>query len=378
MTFDDGPCAKDFAGNGRGLTESLLDTLKEYGAHGTFDIVGSTESNYPDEAGPVGSATFGGTRFDHYPCFGEDALAGARNQPELVKRIIDEGHELTNHTDTHRLFGTKKFLYGKRQPLSSLDEVVADIKGLHRYIQENFGYTMRLSRPPHFVDNISGGVDAYDAYRIMGYQYLAASFDADGWQAQDSYESEIRHAVEPMEKLLAEDPDALNGKVIFQKDGCNMNKRSPIVDALPVQLKMLSDLGYRVITVSELLDMSPFIDLKPESRAMPYVKQLIEEGHMVGYKNNTFHPERPLSLNELWLMLASAEDIRAQRVYNEKELIKKTSKKYPVTSASGNDLLGLAHRYKVPVTDEKAFRDRKSVKREDAVELIAGIVLANR
>jgi len=30
---------------------------------------------------------------------------------------------------------------------------------------------------------------------------------------------------EPMEGLLAKEPDALNGQIIFQKDGCNMEGR---------------------------------------------------------------------------------------------------------------------------------------------------------
>ena len=51
MTFDDGPCAKDFMGSGKGLTASILDTLAEYGARATFDIIGTTEGNYPDEVG---------------------------------------------------------------------------------------------------------------------------------------------------------------------------------------------------------------------------------------------------------------------------------------------------------------------------------------
>ncbi|MEG1577429.1 MAG: polysaccharide deacetylase family protein, partial [Oscillospiraceae bacterium] len=43
MTFDDGPCAQPPKPweDGRGLTEVLLDTLKEYGAKGTFDVIGT-------------------------------------------------------------------------------------------------------------------------------------------------------------------------------------------------------------------------------------------------------------------------------------------------------------------------------------------------
>ena len=45
MTFDDGPMdmpASPDRFGGRAMTDVLLDTLAEYGAHGTFDVVGCT------------------------------------------------------------------------------------------------------------------------------------------------------------------------------------------------------------------------------------------------------------------------------------------------------------------------------------------------
>lgn len=368
MTFDDGPCAKDFMGRGKGLTESILDSLAEYGARATFDIIGTTERNYPDEAGEKGSSAFGGTKFDHYPCFGEDLLAGAKNQPELVRRIIDEGHELASHTWEHRLFGRKRFLYGKRVPLNSMEEVLQDLQTMHAYIQKEFSYEIKLSRPPHYVDAVTGGGNAYDAYRMMGYQYLAASFDGDGWQPGSSYEDEVEKMIAPMKRVLAEDPDCLNGQIIFQKDGCNMNLRTPVEDALPVQLKMLTDLGYQVVTVSELLEQTPFLDLSLESPALPHVKELLRRGHIVGYQNNTFHGERALTKREALLMLADRKAVRA----GGRTLIAKTEATYPIKSVSGNDLLDLAVAEGI-VVDEKGFKDKREVCREDAVALIAGL-----
>lgn len=369
MTFDDGPCAKDFMGRGKGLTDSILDILAEYGAKGTFDIIGTTEENYPDEAGEPGSFAFGGIKFDHYPCFGEDLLAGAKNQRELVRRMIDEGHELASHTWQHRIFGRKRFLYGKRVPLHSMDEVMQDLRRLHTYIKDEFSYEIRLSRPPHYVDPVTGGGTVYDAYRMMGYQYLAASFDGDGWRPGSSYEDEVEKMLAPMRKLLAEDPDSLNGQIIFQKDGCNMNLRTPVEDALPMQLQMLTDLGYQVVTVSELLEQSPFLDLSPESPAMPYVKELLRRGHMVGYQNNTFHGERALSKKEALLMLADGRDVRA----GGGELMAKAAARYQLTSVTGNALLDLAASAGIDV-DETGFKDKAEVCREDAVALIAGLV----
>ena len=368
MTFDDGPCAKDFMGKGKGLTASILDTLAAYGAKGTFDIIGTTEENYPDQAGEKGSSAFGGIKFDHYPCFGEDLLAGVKNQPQLVRRMVDEGHELASHSWQHRIFGRKRVLYGKRVPLGSMEEVMRDLRTMHEYVKDMFSYEIKLSRPPHYVDGVTGGGSVYDAYRMMGYQYLAASFDGDGWQPCGRYEDELERMLGPMGRALEEDPDALNGQIIFQKDGCNMNLRTPVEDALPAQLKMLTDLGYQVVTVSALLEQSPFLDLAPESPAMPYVKELLARGHIVGYRNNTFHGERALTKREALLMLADGEAVRA----GGEDLMAGTAARYHIGSVSGNALLDLAAAEGIDV-DESGLKDKGEVRREDAVGLIAGL-----
>ena len=62
MTFDDGPMglpASPDRFDGRTLTDVLLDTLAQYGARGSFDVIGDTSANYPDEAGKLGSAEIG-------------------------------------------------------------------------------------------------------------------------------------------------------------------------------------------------------------------------------------------------------------------------------------------------------------------------------
>ena len=59
MTFDDGPMdlpASPDRFGGKSLTDILLDTLEEFGAKGTFDVIGSTKENYPDRPGKLGTA----------------------------------------------------------------------------------------------------------------------------------------------------------------------------------------------------------------------------------------------------------------------------------------------------------------------------------
>ena len=180
MTFDDGPMdlpSSPDKFDGRSLTDILLDTLAEYDAKGTFDVVGDTSENYPDVAGKTGQADWGGVKYDHYPDINQDDRGGVVHNPHLVRRILDEGHQITNHSYRHVLFGKKPFVYGKRDHFHGLDEVVADLSRLHSLMQKTYGYTMTMSRPPHYVDRIEGGFSSYDAYDQMGYLYMAASFD---------------------------------------------------------------------------------------------------------------------------------------------------------------------------------------------------------
>ncbi len=375
MTFDDGPCAGSFPGAEKGLTESLLQSLREAGATVSFDIIGTTAENYPDTEGKSGDFTWSGVQYDHYPRFGEDGLAGAFAQKELVAKILADGHELTNHSCTHRLFGPMRAVYGTRKHFETLEQVTADLARLHTFIKDEFDYEMKLSRPPHYIDAIPGGGTSYDAYRIMGYQYMAASFDGDGWRPADSFEKEVEHMIRPLREALERDPDCLNGQIIFQKDGCNMSLRAPVAAALPQQLALLKNYGYRVVSVSELLALSPFEDLPADSPAMPYVRRLLDAGHTVGYQNNTFHPERTITAEEFYMMAADPAVLRAARPVQRGELARLAAQSadFSLRDASGNALLDLAMAKGIEI-DESALRDQKTVKREDAMELLAGLV----
>ncbi len=374
MTFDDGPDALGVEGRGKGLTEVLLDSLSEYGARVTFDVIGDTSPNYPDEKGDDGTFLWSGRAFDHYPEFGCDELAGAKNQPELTARILREGHELANHGSTHRLFGPMRAVYGERRHFDTLQEVVADLQDLHSFLQDRLGYNMRLGRPAHYIDRIPDGSTAYDAYRIMGYNYVAASFDGAGWQPLSSYEKEVEAMVKPLQLALEQNPEALNGSVIFQKDGCNMARRTPIIDALPQQLALLREYGYEVVPVSELLEMSPFEDLEPETPEAEAARFLLARGHVVGYRNNTFHGERAITVDEVYLTLASPELLRTPRRLTQRELVElaRSSAGVSIGSASGNSLLALAEHS--GVEGSPALKDRYSVTRRDAMPLLAEIV----
>lgn len=379
MTFDDGPNDLAPKGYNKGLTLVLLDVLREYNARVTFDVIGSTADNYPDTEGTHGKFTWSGVAFDHYPVFGKDELAGAKNKPELIKQILADNHELSNHGSTHRLFGKMRSIYKSRHHFDTLAEVVEDLNDLHTYIKENFNYEMKLARPAHYIDPIPDGSSAYDAYRVMNYNYMAASFDGAGWQPRDSYEQEISDMVEPLRAALNADPDSLNGKIIFQKDGCNMMLRTPVADALPLQLKLLQEHGYQVIPVSELLQLSAFEDLDPSTEAAAKARTLLEAGHVVGYKNNCFHAERDITVDEIALMLCEPTALTAQRRMSAKDLVEAAAQSLPYkldkNKKIGNLLIELAQQAGIN-TNEALYKDKKSVSRADAVLIIADIVKA--
>ena len=313
MTFDDGPCrlpASPDHFRGKALTLVLAEILERHGARGSFDVVGDTSANYPDKPGKHGSASWGGVRFDHYPDFGKDSDGGVVHCPELIDRLLAGGHEITSHTYSHVLFGWKPLVYGQRKYLQGLEPVVADLKKLHQAMEDGWGYPVRLSRPPHYVDGIKGGFTSYDAYALMGYQYMAASFDGAGWLPLASYEAEVEATWRPMERLLLEDPDAFRGQIIFQKDGFNMARRTPVADGLDKQLQLLTDHGYQVVTVSELLERSPFRDAAPDTLEGRAARRLLDQGWCVAFQDNTLRPGETLTRGELAMMAYGWETVK--------------------------------------------------------------------
>ena len=61
----------------------------------------------------------------------------AERNPELVQRMIDEGHIVGNHSVSHY-----------SMPDLSAEECRQEIEGLQEYMKQNLGVTMKLFRPP--------------------------------------------------------------------------------------------------------------------------------------------------------------------------------------------------------------------------------------
>ncbi|MDE7219079.1 MAG: polysaccharide deacetylase family protein [Oscillospiraceae bacterium] len=313
MTFDDGPCrlpASPDHFRGRPLTQVLAEILERYGARGTFNVVGDTSGGYPDKLGKPGSPFWNGAACDHFPAFRQDDQGGAVHCPELISRLLAGGHEIASHSYTHLMFGRTSLLYSSRKCQPSLEAVVADLRRLHKTLEDGWGYPLRLSRPPRCVDVIKNGFTSYDAFALMGYQYLAASFDGAGCLPQSNYQAEVEAAWRPMERLLLEDPDAFRGQIITQQDGFNMACRTPVADGLENQLRLLTDHGYKVVTVSELLERAPFRDVMAESREGRAARRLLRLGWCVAFQDNTLRPDTVLTRGELAMMAFGWETVR--------------------------------------------------------------------
>lgn len=95
LTFDEGYEA--------GYTEKILEVLKQNEVNATFFITA------------------------HY----------VNTQPELVQKMIDDGHIIGNHTVNH-----------KSMPDLDIDTIKKEIMTLHTSIYEKYNYEMKYLRPP--------------------------------------------------------------------------------------------------------------------------------------------------------------------------------------------------------------------------------------
>lgn len=125
LTFD--------AGYENGNCQKILDTLKKHDVKATFFIL----------------------------------PAIIKYNPETVKRIIDEGHILANHTATH-----KNITHMTREQLH------ADIKMLEEFFKEHTGETMsNYFRPPEGAFSVQNLKDLYE----LGYKTVFWSFAYADW-----------------------------------------------------------------------------------------------------------------------------------------------------------------------------------------------------
>ena len=94
----------------------------------------------------------------------------AKAEPELVQRMIDEGHVVGNHSWKHPNYSGL-----------SVEEAEQDLLKLHDYVKENFNYEMRYFRFP--AGNFSER--ALAEVQQLGYKSLFWSFAYKDWLTDD-------------------------------------------------------------------------------------------------------------------------------------------------------------------------------------------------
>jgi len=94
----------------------------------------------------------------------------ASKNPGLIKRMIDEGHTVGNHTYSHPSL-----------PECTPEELYNELGMLHRYIKETFNYDMYVMRPPkgEFSERVLA------CAKDLGYTTVLWSFAYKDWETDN-------------------------------------------------------------------------------------------------------------------------------------------------------------------------------------------------
>ncbi len=144
-----------------------------------------------------------------------------RDFSDLTQRIA-ESHELGNHSYSH-----------PHPTFISKEDNIKEIKKTEQAVYEATGLTTRLYAPPYGEFNKT----VLEAAGECGYKTILWSIDTRDWQ-RPSPDVIIRRVCDK----------AHNGAIVL------MHPTEPTVKALPVLIDRLEQMGYRLGTVSEVLD----------------------------------------------------------------------------------------------------------------------------
>ncbi len=189
LTFDDVPDPR--------FTPQLLDVLRKYQVKATFFVVGSR----------------------------------AEKHPELVSRIIREGHVIGNHSYNHPEFGKL-----------GMNEFRTQIIRTENIISALAGYKPRLIRPPY--GDISEAQLKWAKSR--GYKLVNWNVDSLDWRSLNK--SQVRN------NIVAH---AGKGAIILQHGGGGKGSNlQGTIQALPEVITIMRKRGYIFVTVPHMLQVS--------------------------------------------------------------------------------------------------------------------------
>lgn len=232
LTFDDGPDPK--------WTPKILRILKEKKAPAAFFVLGSQAQQYPD----------------------------------LLDLIVREGHEIGNHSYTHRNLAE-----------SGDEQIELELNATTRLIEALTGRSTAYFRPPYNADGTPvqpGELRALRVARDLGYLTVGQSIDPDDWERPGA-ETLLRR----VKKQRA------GGNIILLHDAGG--DRSQTVAALPPIIDYLRARGDTIVPLSELIGL-------PRETVMPSLRK---EGEPLAarYVYGGFAVMRFLE-NTAWTLLA--------------------------------------------------------------------------
>lgn len=195
LTFDDGPDPL--------YTTQVLDILARYDIPATFFSVGVQMLRHPD----------------------------------IVRRMVDEGHEIGNHTYSHVNISTM-----------SPEMLRLDLNATQRVFESITGRHLAMFRAPYAVDanpRTPSEIAPLATVGALGYVTVNMNIDPTDWWLP-SAERIARDTIAGIENG--------EGNIVLLHDGGG--NRQPTVDALPEIIETLLARGHRFVAVSELVGLS--------------------------------------------------------------------------------------------------------------------------
>ena len=185
LTFDDGPDPH--------ITPKILDILEEYSITAAFFAIGENVQKYP----------------------------------EVVKRIVNSGHQLANHSWSHQ-----------RPTSIAASDLMDDVKKTQKILEEQYTCT-RLFRPPYGLVT----PEQMQQLTLHGYKAVIWSVDSMDWYTTTALE--IQKCV--LDKVHP-------GAIILMHCAGNQRNRQATIQALPGIIQDLKKRGYMFVTPDEILN----------------------------------------------------------------------------------------------------------------------------
>lgn len=145
-------------------------------------------------------------------------LSYCKKNPNLVRRMIDEGHAVGNHSVSHL-----------SMPTLSVETMIDEVMVLHDYVLENFDYEMHLFRPPMGeYSKQSLAVLQYLGYKTVEWSFAYADYDTANQMDPDKAYAKVVGAAHGGGIFLLHAVSKTNTEILgdvideFQRQGYNL------------------------------------------------------------------------------------------------------------------------------------------------------------